>query len=108
MKVTHNPSPNPALVDSTKEAQKTNSKGETRSNAIQSTAKDSGSVEISENARLMKKAEEIAKGAPENRADKIAALKKAIANGTYQVAADKLAEKILDEHLGSDFGKNNL
>jgi len=108
MKVNQNPSPQTTLIDSTKATEKAKSKGDVQANAAAGAARDTANVEISENARLMQKAAEVAKGAPDVRADKIAALKKAIADGTYQVSADKLAEKILDEHLATDFGKNNV
>lgn len=66
------------------------------------------SVEISDNARLMQKAMQAAKNAPESRADKVQQLKKAILNGSYKVDSQKVADKLVDEHLGTDFGKNSL
>lgn len=42
---------------------------------------------------------EVLEAPPELRKDKIAVLKKAIAEGTYQVKADYIAEKILREWL---------
>lgn len=108
MKVTQNPSLNTGLIDSTKAADKAKAKGDVHSTAGSTGAREAGSVEISDNAHLMQKAADIARSAPDVRTDKIAALKKAISEGTYQVAADKLAEKILDEHLATDFGKNNV
>ncbi len=68
----------------------------------------SSQVEISEKARLMQKAAEIAGATPEVRKDKIAALKKSIGEGSYQVDSAAIADKLVDEHLQSSFGKNNL
>ena len=64
--------------------------------------------EISDNARLMQHATEIANAAPDVRKDKVEALKKAIASGTYHVDSAAIADKLVDEHLSSDFGKNKL
>jgi len=46
-----------------------------------------------------KKILEVLEATPELRKDKIAMLKKAIAEGTYQVKAEDIAEKMLRESL---------
>ena len=46
-----------------------------------------------------KRISEVLEATPEVRKDKIAELKKAITEGTYQVKADYIAEKILREML---------
>lgn len=107
MKVTNSPSGVPAQIESTRAAEKTS-----KSNAAQSGKKaavSSGSqVEISERAQLMNKAAETAKGAPDVRRDRVEALKAQILNGTYRIDSESVAEKLLQEHLDTDFGKNNL
>ena len=72
------------------------------------TAPSPSNVEISEDARLMQRARELAHGAPDVRPDKVQSLKKAIQSGVYKVDAESIAEKILEDHMGVDFGKNNL
>ena len=65
-------------------------------------------VEISDGARLMKTAFDNAKLAPDVREDRVAFLRSKIKDGSYHVDAERLAERILADHLASDFGKNNL
>jgi negative regulator of flagellin synthesis FlgM len=65
-------------------------------------------VEISEHAQLMKQASEIAKSTPDIRRDKVEMLKKSITDGTYQIESSKIADRLVDEHLRTDFGKNLL
>lgn len=68
----------------------------------------SSNVEISDNARLMKQAADLARQAPDVRSERVAALKEAIAAGTYKVDSARVADRLIDEHLNTDFGKNNL
>ncbi len=56
-------------------------------------------VAISGRAKDVAKAKEIAMAAPDVNEEKIAKLKAAISSGTYNVDADKVAEKMLDDHL---------
>lgn len=65
-------------------------------------------VEISDNARLVTKAMAAVRSTPDLSANKVADLKKRIQEGNYKVDAEKVAEKILEEHLNYDFGKNRL
>ncbi len=65
-------------------------------------------VEISDAAKLMEQASDVAKSSPDIRADKVAALKKSILDGTYKIDAQAIADKLVDEHLANDFGPNNL
>jgi negative regulator of flagellin synthesis FlgM len=75
----------------------------------ESTQGQSGAaVEISERAQLMKQAMDIARNSPDVRKDKIESLKKSIKEGTYQVESSKIADRLVDDHLRSDFGKNLL
>ena len=48
---------------------------------------------------MIKKIEEVALSAPDTRADKVAALKKKVESGTYQVNSDELAGKMLKESI---------
>ena len=66
------------------------------------------SVEISENAKLMQHASQIAKSSPDVRPDKVAELKKKIQDGTYEIDSAKIADKLVEEHLNNHFGKNDL
>ncbi|MBI3293993.1 MAG: flagellar biosynthesis anti-sigma factor FlgM [Deltaproteobacteria bacterium] len=68
----------------------------------------SSQVEISDRARLMKTAFDSAKGAPDYREAKVNLLKAQVKDGTYRVDADTVAEKLLNDHLETDFGKNNI
>jgi negative regulator of flagellin synthesis FlgM len=59
-----------------------------------------GSVktEISGKAKEFAQAKAVASQAPDVREDKIAALKARIAAGTYQIDANKIADKMVDDH----------
>jgi negative regulator of flagellin synthesis FlgM len=59
----------------------------------------SDSVEISDLARELAKARQAVDAAPDVRADKVAAIKKRIEDGTYSVSPELLARKLLE---GSD------
>jgi negative regulator of flagellin synthesis FlgM len=60
---------------------------------------DAGSdrVEISPQSRDIKKIHEILATTPEMRTEKVAALKKAVADGTYKVKAEDVADKMIKE-----------
>ena len=59
----------------------------------------SDSVEISDLSRELSKARQAVDAAPDVRADKVAAIKKRIEDGTYSVSPELLARKLLE---GSD------
>lgn len=111
MKVTHDTSSQAALnqkaVEATKKTNESGSKENVRAGDNQRSV-PSAEIEISDNARLMRTATEVAKTTPDIRHEKVAALKKAIQEGTYRVDSEKVAEKMLEEHLNQDFGKNRL
>ncbi len=69
---------------------------------------NSAEVDISDRAVDMARARSIVESMSDVRPDRIAMLKKQIADGTYWVDAEKIADRIVDEHLATDFGKNNL
>jgi negative regulator of flagellin synthesis FlgM len=56
-------------------------------------------VDLSPSFRMIKKIEQVALSAPDIRADKVAALKKKVESGTYQVNSDEVAGKMLQEAL---------
>jgi len=51
-------------------------------------------------ARLIQKAREVVYQTPEVRPEKVAELKEAIEQGTYEIDSEKLADKIIEELLG--------
>ncbi len=59
-------------------------------------------VEFSENAQIYVDALEQVKNADEVRSDRVAELKAKIAEGTYSVDAEQIAEKMIQEHLEQD------
>jgi len=70
------------------------------------TAVDTASVksEISPKAKEFLQAKEVAAKAPDVREDRIAELKRQIASGSYQVNAQAIADKMVDEHVSSGIG----
>ncbi len=60
---------------------------------------DSGAdrVDLSPQSREMKKIHEILATTPELRTERVAELKKAVDDGTYQVRSDDVAEKMVQE-----------
>lgn len=110
MKVNQNPSPTTTTID---KAQSTGKREQIGKGGLQDTSsvpsgRSGASIDISDAARLMKQASDIAHSVPDIRADKVAELKKRIADGNYNVDAGQIADKLVDEHLLSDFGKNSV
>ena len=60
---------------------------------------DSGKPEISAKAKEFSKAYAAAATAPDVREDKIADLKKRIADGSYKIDNDAVADKMISEHM---------
>ena len=56
-------------------------------------------VDLSPSLRMIKRIEEVALSAPDTRADRVAALKKKVESGTYQVNSNDLAGKMLKESI---------
>ena len=54
---------------------------------------------ISGKAKEASKIKEMAKEAPDVNESKVAKLKSAIQNGTYNVDAEAIADRLVDEHL---------
>lgn len=112
MKVTQNPNPHSLPLDKPLATERATEKSplQPRGEGVPAEMGSRGgaNVEISDTARMMNRAAEIAQSVPDVRHDKVAALKKSIQDGTYQVDSAAIAEKIVDEHLHGDFGKNHL
>lgn len=110
MKVNTNAPSHPGLnVDKSQATDTASRAKEAKEEKNQITNTQSGStVEISDNARLMKQANEIVAKTPNVRWDKVEELKQKIRSGTYQVDAGAIADKLLAEHIENNFGKNNL
>lgn len=62
-------------------------------------------VVISDAARRIQEARAQLDAIPDVREDKVAELRNQIQNGSYQVDAEKTAEKLLREHLGNAIDK---
>lgn len=109
MKVNTNTPSNPGIA-----IEKTKTQGiENQEKAIQNkgkgTAREGASVDISDDALLLKKAADIVRQLPENgQTDRINQLKKSIQEGSYQVSAESIADKLVEEHFTSHLGKNSL
>ena len=91
-------------LDKNTEAKKTDKakiSGYEKSESSASSGKnDSVNADISTKAKDMAKAKQIASDAPDVREAKIAALKEQIQNKKYNVGADAIADKLVDDHLG--------
>jgi len=66
-------------------------------------AGDAGAVksEISTRGKDIANASALAKAAPDSREDKIAELKRRIADGSYKVDANAVADRMVNEHLAT-------
>jgi negative regulator of flagellin synthesis FlgM len=110
MKVTQNPTPNTTGLEKAKAADKTAApKGpQTQPPAKSPTLPGGAAVDISDQAHLMKEARDIVYAAPDMQMDKVSDLKRRIKEGSYKVDSSAVADKLVDEHLASHFGKNDL
>jgi negative regulator of flagellin synthesis FlgM len=62
-------------------------------------------VVISETAKRVQDAKAQLDSIPDVRSDKVAEIKSRIENGTYEIQADKIADKMIRESLLNDFYK---
>lgn len=108
MKVSNQIPVQPQVVEKSKEATQSTKVLPDAISSQNIRGQSGASVEISERAQLMKQAMDIAKNTPDVRKDKIESLKKSIKEGTYQVENSLIADRLVDEHLRNDFGKNLL
>ena len=102
--VTANQAANQSEIEKTKSAAKANP----ASGAFSSIAKSGTAVDLSDEARLFQMGSRFVAGLPDLQNPKLAAIKKSVADGTYRVDSSAIAEKLLDDHFATDFGKNNL
>lgn len=109
MKVTNNPLSNTSGLEKTGA---TDRAGATKATETGKTSKKAlvgdSSVEISDQARLMKEARDIVYATPDVRSEKVSDLKRRIKDGTYKADSAAIADKLVDEHLATNFGKNNV
>jgi negative regulator of flagellin synthesis FlgM len=92
-----NPTPPPAAgqAERTSKAKKAYAKSATAPTAPTSTDR----VEVSDTGRAMQVGAAALKQTPKIRADKVAALKARINDGTYQVSGEDIAERMLADDL---------
>ncbi len=85
----------------TKKTEKTKVSGyESKTGSSPAVSKnESANADISSKAKDMAKAKQVASDAPDVREAKIAALKEQIQNKKYNVGADAIADKLVDDHL---------
>lgn len=67
----------------------------------ENTAAKTNTVVISDAAKRIQEARAQLDEIPDVREDKVTELRNQIQNGTYQINAEKTAEKLLKEHLGN-------
>lgn len=110
MKVTNNPPADTTQVLEKARTTRTGEKANASSREAQSVkAQTASQVDISENARLLQKAVELVHGSEANAStERVAQLKDSVRNGTYTVDSERLADRIVEEHLLTSFGKNHL
>ncbi len=58
------------------------------------------SVKLSDDAKMMAQARGVASETPDVRAEKVAALREQVQNGTYKIDNERVAEGILKEDMG--------
>lgn len=66
-------------------------------------AENNEKVEISPKAKEAAKAKQLAKSAPDTNDEKIAKIKAQIGRGEYKVDAEKIADRLVDEHMSASF-----
>ncbi|MEO5666537.1 MAG: flagellar biosynthesis anti-sigma factor FlgM [Bdellovibrionota bacterium] len=96
----------------TQKSQGAKSSEKTDANSVAQNSKSvksstASNVKWSADAQLASEALAIAKNAPETRSDKVAALKAAIANGSYKVDSKKVADRMVERSLEDDLLSRN-
>jgi len=108
MKVNQQPPPGTAPLEAGRAPDRAEVQGtRAAAPAAEPTRLPASSVELSEDAQLMRRAAEIARAAPDLRPDRVADLKKRIHEGTYQVDSAAVADRLVDEHLALDPNRSN-
>ena len=102
MKINPNVAAGSSGIQSTeaKKLDKTKVSGYEKSeNAASALKNESANTEISSKAKDMAKAKQIATDTPDVREAKIAELKERIQNKKYNVGADAIADKLVEDHI---------
>ncbi len=103
--ISDRPIDNAQSIDKLPSPQKGHDKTRVRSSEHLSSASE---VDLSESAQLLKKGLDAVKQSPDVDTAKLEGLKNKIRAGTYQVDAASIADRLVEEHLRTDFGKNTL
>lgn len=74
-------------------------KGRREGRASRVSHKGADKVEVSSKAKDAAKAKAMAQSAPDVREEKVAKLREAVKNGSYNVDADRIADRMVDEHI---------
>lgn len=74
------------------------------SQGVASSSSSGATANISARAREMARAKEVAGNAPDVREEKIAELKRRIAEGKYNVKPEAIADRMVDDHLRTGIG----
>src|SRR5687767_3314704 len=77
------------------EAAKPSSQGQVRATAADKSAAASDTVNITQSGLLMSKLEELVQSTPIVDRDRVAAIKDALASGTYEIDDQRVADKLL-------------
>jgi negative regulator of flagellin synthesis FlgM len=103
MRVNH-PTTGPSIASSDASAAKKTDKVkqggyDSKAKAAPAPGGSDSSAEISSKAREMATAKQVATDAPDVREAKIAELREKILNKKYDVSADQIADKLVDDHM---------
>ena len=87
--------------ESTRSGRAVSAKGAREAPSTEQTKETGAKLQISQKGKHAAKANAVATGAPDIREERVADLKNRIANGTYEVDRDALADRMVEEHLRS-------
>lgn len=102
MKITHNKVGQNLNISDTKKAEKSDKANDPKAtlfNDAKATDAAATKVQLSTKAQDMKKIKELATAAPDVDEAKVARLQKLIDQGKYNVDAESVADKMVDEHM---------